>query len=94
MVQANIDAIDTEARALASLNREHAALVPDCADWQALLQLARFSQTQQNRLRVLWRYLVNRRHDSGQLLQQLRGQDAKAIIAQLEQLGYRDSEDL
>jgi hypothetical protein len=94
LVQSNIDAIDAEACALTTLNREHAALVPDSAGWQALLQLAHFSQTQQNRLRVLWRYLANRQCDTGQLLQGLQGRDAKAILMQLEKLGHRDSENL
>ena len=92
LLQANIDAIDGEAQRLVSLNREQAALVPDNARWEALLGLARFSQTQKNRLRVLWRYLLNRRHDADDLLRQLRGQPAKTIVRHLEQLGQNDGE--
>ena len=94
LIQANIAVIDSEAEALSALNREHSARIPDRAGWQDLLRLARFSQTQQNRLRVLWRYLANRNHDLENLLQQLHGLPASAIIEQLEQLGYRDSETL
>lgn len=94
LVQSRIEAIDREAQALAALNEENAALVPDSAGWQELLQLSRFSQTQQNRLRVIWRYLANREFDTEQLLRQLHGQPAKAIIDQLAQLGHQDSEKL
>jgi hypothetical protein len=56
--------------------------------------MAHFSQTQKNRLRVLWRYLMNRGFDAEILLQQLGGDTPGVILANLEQHSYRDSEGL
>ena len=56
--------------------------------------MAHFSQTQKNRLRVLWRYLMNRGFNAETLLQQLGGHTAGVILASLEQHSYRDSEGL
>jgi hypothetical protein len=56
--------------------------------------MAHFSQTQKNRLRVLWRYLMNRQFDADGLLRQLGGHSPAAIITNLEQLSQRDGEGL
>jgi hypothetical protein len=94
LVHQHIDSINREAQALISLNREITDLQPQAADWQQLTALAHFSQTQKNRLRVLWRYLVNRPFDADKLLQQMRGLSARTIIERLEQLSQRDGERL
>ena len=46
------------------------------------------------RLRVLWRYLMNRDFRAQQILAQLEGSSAGAIIANLERLCHQDSEGL
>jgi hypothetical protein len=56
--------------------------------------MAHFSQTQKHRLRVLWRYLMNRDFDAATLLQQLQGQTAGAIIKNLQHQSYQNSADL
>jgi hypothetical protein len=53
--------------------------------------MTHFSQTQKNRLRVLWRYLMYRDFDAASLLQQLQGQTAAAIIKNLEHQSYQNS---
>jgi adenosylhomocysteine nucleosidase len=94
LIQQQISAIDAQAQTLLQLNEEVAALVPASAEWQRLTAMARFTQTQKNRLRVLWRYLLNRNFDAEQLLQQHAGQTADGIIESLQQLSYQDSESL
>jgi hypothetical protein len=60
-----------------------------------LTAMAHFSQTQKSRLRVLWRYLMNRDLSSQQLLRELATcASSKAIIGVLEQLSYEESEGL
>jgi len=71
-----------------------ATLSPVLEPWLQLTTMAHFSQTQKNRLRVLWRYLMNRGFDAETLLQQLGGQTPGVILAHLEQHSYRDSEGL
>lgn len=95
LVQAQIESIDRQAAGLLRLKQQVAALEIPADSWQQLLSLAHFSQTQRNRLRVLWRYLGNREFESQALLRQLAAQNtASAIIATLEQISYRDSEEL
>jgi len=94
LVNRHITVLDREAQALVALNQVVADLLPAPAGWQQLTTMAHFSQTQKNRLRVLWRYLMNRRFDADKLLQQLDGQSARVIIDNLEQLSYRDGERL
>ena len=94
LVHRNIDLIEQQARALIALNDEIAGLSPGLEHWQQLTTMAHFSQTQKNRLRVLWRYLMNRGFDAETLLQQLGGHTAAVILGNLEQHSYRDSEDL
>lgn len=94
LVHRHIACIDREARALNALNHEVAALLPEADGWQRLTSMAHFSQTQKNRLRVLWRYLMNRQFDAGGLLRQLGGHSPAAIINSLEQLSQRDGEGL
>ncbi len=95
LIHDRIGEITRLAEALAGLAREQAALEPAPESWQQLLSLAHFSQTQQNRLRVLWRYLHNRDIETGPLLQVLAAKaDAGAIIETLEKIGHRDSEAL
>jgi len=95
LVHGQIAGIARQGEALAELARGQAALEPEPESWHRLLSLAHFTQTQRSRLRVLWRYLHNRGLDSGQLLQALAAEtSASAIIAALEQAGYRDSEAL
>ena len=94
LVHQNMPAIDQQARDLLAVNDELVALIPDPESWQQLLNQAAFSQTQKNRLRVLWRYIANREFETRQLLDQLKGQSAGAIIAHLELLSHQDSERL
>ncbi len=95
LVASNIEAIDKQAMALLELNREVAARLIDAAEWRRLNELAHFSQTQQNRLRGLWSYLRNREYGADDLLRRLSGlESAAAIIASLQEISHRDSEDL
>jgi hypothetical protein len=94
LVQQHIAVIDRQARGLYALNEEVAQLSIPQDSWQQLTALAHFSQTQKNRLRVLWRYLINRQYPVQKLLPQLDGHAASAIITTLEQLSHQDSEDL
>jgi adenosylhomocysteine nucleosidase len=91
LVQQNIDSIDRQASALIGLNDEVAGLSPELEYWQQLTAITHFSQTQKNRLRVLWRYLMNRDYDAATLLLQLQGQKAGAIIKNLEHRSYQNS---
>lgn len=91
LVNQHIDSIDRQAGALIALNDEVAGLSPTLESWQQLIAMAHFSQTQKNRLRVLWRYLMNRDFDAATLLQQLQGQTAGAIIKNLEQHSHQNS---
>ena len=95
LISANIDAIDRQAQALLELNREVAARALAADEWRRLGELAHFSQTQQNRLRGLWLYLRNREHSAEDLLRRLSAlPSAGAMIASLQQLSHRDSEEL
>ncbi|HUV20494.1 MAG TPA: hypothetical protein VMZ32_01795 [Gammaproteobacteria bacterium] len=94
LIHQHIDNIDRQASSLIALNDELAARSPGLEYWQQLTSMAHFSQTQQNRLRVLWRYLMNRDFDAATLLQQFEEHSPRAIIKNLEQLSYRDSEGL
>jgi len=91
----NIEAIDQQASALIALNNEVAELAVTVESWQQLIALTHFSQTQKNRLRILWRYLMNRDSSAETVLQKLRGcSSAATIISTLELLSYQDSEGL
>jgi len=95
LLHARIDDIARQAEALASLAEAQASLEPALESWQRLLSLAHFTQTQQSRLRVVWRYLHNRGIDTEPVLRNLAaGADASAIIDGLEAIGHRDSEGL
>lgn len=95
LIYLNIESIDRLANALIELNNEIARFAIPAESWQELTSLAHFSQTQKNRLRVLWRYLVNRDPGSVKLLQKLQSCSSGAdIIKTLEQLSHRDSEGL
>jgi adenosylhomocysteine nucleosidase len=91
LVHQNIDSIDRQASALMALNDEIAGLSPALEHWQQLTTMVHFSQTQKNRLRVLWRYLMNRDFEAMALLQQLQGLTAAAIIKNLEHHSYYNS---
>lgn len=95
LIHQNIESITRQADNLAVLNAEVAKLSINPESWQQLEAMAHFSQTQKNRLRVVWRYLVNRNMNSETILRELQGhRSASAIINALEQLGYQDSEGL
>jgi hypothetical protein len=94
LVRQQIDAITRQADALIALDDELATLSPDPEYWRRLTALTHFSQTQKNRLRVLWRYLMNRDFDADRLLADLAGRRAADIIGNLEQLSHRDGERL
>jgi hypothetical protein len=79
---------------LRALNEEVAQLSVTQDSWQQLTALAHFSQTQKNRLRVLWRYLMNRQYPAQKLLRQLDALAPGVIITTLEQLCHQDSEGL
>lgn len=95
LIHQQIELIDQQATGLITLNQEIAALTIPTETWQQLNALAHFSQTQKNRLRVLWRYLITRDFSSEQLIHKLSAStSSKAIIDVLEQLSYQDSESL
>jgi hypothetical protein len=95
LIHQNIESIDRLAIALIELNNEISELAIPTESWRQLTSLAHFSQTQKNRLRVLWRYLVNRDPGSAKLLQDLQSCSSGAdIIKTLERLSHRDSEGL
>ena len=95
LIHQHIEAIDQQATSLIALNQGIAALAIPAESWLQLTALAHFSQTQKNRLRVLWRYLIKRGLDSELLLQKLSAcNSSKAIIETLEQISYQDSEGL
>lgn len=95
LIHQNIESINRQAGDLVALNGEVAELAITTESWQQLKAMAHFSQTQRNRLRVLWRYLMNRDMSSEKILQELKDyRSATAIINALEQLGYQDSEGL
>lgn len=95
LIHQHIELIDQQASSLVALNQEISALEIPAESWQKLTTMAHFSQTQKNRLRVLWRYLMNRDLDSEQLLKELATcASSKAIIEVLEQLSYQQSEGL
>ncbi|TNF88232.1 MAG: hypothetical protein JSU67_15155 [Gammaproteobacteria bacterium] len=95
LIQGNIEAIDIEATALLDLESEISALEFSAESWRQLLGMAHFTQTQKNRLRVLWRYLSNRDFSPEALLERLAQQkNAAGMIATLEQISYRDAEEL
>lgn len=95
LIHQNIETIDQQASALVALNHEVAGLAVTPESWQQLIALAHFSQTQKYRLRVLWRYLMNRDTSAETVLQKLRGcSSAATIISTLELLSYQDSEGL
>lgn len=95
LIHQHIELIDQQATALIELNQEIAALAIPTESWDQLIALAHFSQTQKNRLRVLWRYLANRGLGSARLLEKLGTcTSSTAVIDTLEQLSYQDSEGL
>lgn len=95
LIHQNIDSIGQQANALIALKNEVAGLTVNPESWQQLIALAHFSQTQKNRLRVLWRYLMNRDNNAETVLQKLKGcSSAATIISTLELLSYQDSEGL
>lgn len=95
LIAAHIETIAGQAAALIELKRELERRALTADDWERLLRLAHFTQTQQNRLRVLWRYLRNREHSADALLRQLAAEpSAGAMIATLERISHRDSEAL
>ncbi|MGD2170639.1 MAG: hypothetical protein PVI79_13660 [Gammaproteobacteria bacterium] len=95
LIHGHIREIAGEAEALAGVARAQASLEAPSESWRRLLGLAHFSQTQKNRLRVLWRYLCSRDFDSEQLLGSLATKSsAGSIIETLERISHRDSENL
>ena len=95
LIHRHIELIDQQANSLLALNQEIATLEIPAECWQQLTAMAHFSQTQKNRLRVLWRYLMNRDLSTEQLFGKIGScASSKAIIEALEQLSYRESESL
>lgn len=95
LIQHHIQLIDRQAMQLIELNHQIASLEITPNAWQQLTEMAHFSQTQKNRLRVLLRYLLNRKYNPEGLMQQLGScSSAKAIIGALEQLSHGDSRQL
>lgn len=93
LIANNIEAITRQAEVLIRLKNESAALEPPASSWQRLLKLTHFTQTQKNRLRVLWRYLYNRGLADEDLLAQLASKRSAAVIMQtLERVSQRDGE--
>ena len=95
LIQQNITAIDAQSQALQELGQQITRLEIAPEDWQAIVSLTHFTATQRNRLRVLLRYLLNRRFAVNALVDQLRPlKTATAMLGSLEQLGHQDSEQL
>ncbi len=95
LIHQQIESIDRQAVELLELDREAGALSCSGESWQRLIALTHFTQTQKNRLRVLWRY--HSKHGPGceTLLRELaRERSPGAIIEALERLGYRNGERL
>ncbi len=94
-IQQHIQLIDEQARQLQALSEQLASLEVPAEAWQQLASLARFSQTQQARLRVLLAYLLGRDYSMTQILQQIGdASSSKAILGSLQQMGYSDSNEL
>ncbi|MDH3388754.1 MAG: hypothetical protein OEN02_12700 [Gammaproteobacteria bacterium] len=95
LIRHHIESIERQATDLLALDDEVAALEFPAESWQRLLAMAHFTQTQQNRLRVLWRYLCNRNLGPEALLQELSTRKtAASMIETLERISYSDSETL
>ena len=95
LVHQHIEQIDRQATSLLALDNEIVALGISAEAWQRLLAMAHFTQTQKNRLRVLWRYVGNRDFDDEGLLRELAvHSSADRIIETLEQISFDDSESL
>jgi len=95
LIRQHIDSIEQQTTDLLALNNEVAALEFSAESWQRLLALAHFTQTQQNRLRVLWRYLHNRDLGPEALLQELSTRrTAASMIDMLERISHGNSETL
>ncbi len=94
LIQQQMPAIDRQAAALRELQQQ-APRVITAESWQRLTAQAHFSQTQKNRIRRLWAYLVSRDFNDDRLFAAIAGQDsAKRIIDTLEHISYQDSERL
>ena len=95
LIHANLEAVVEQAAIQLTAAQQLAALHAPAESWQQLLSLAHFSETQRNRLRVLWHYLHNRDHDSAELLRSLKAQDSAAAIVQvLERITRHDGDGL
>lgn len=95
LIAGRIDAIDAEAQRLLALVDELAAREIEPADWHALLAAAPFSETEQNRLRCLARYLFNRDFDRDSLLARMAAEPTRrAKLDSLARLCHDDSAEL
>ena len=95
LIAQHLAAIDAQAQTLIELNRQLLDREITADTWKQFLALAHFSQTEKNRLRVLLRYLLNRRLQSDELLNKLGEQSsATAILQSLEAMSHQDSERL
>ncbi len=92
LIARRLDPIETEATRLLALADEVAGREIDPADWRALLAAARFSETEQNRLRLLARYLFNRDYDRDALLARMASEPTRrAKLESLARLCHDDS---
>lgn len=92
LIERRLDAIDTEAMRLLALADEVGGREIDPADWHALLAAAPFSETEQNRLRTLARYLLNREFDRHALLARMHAEPTRrAKLESLARLCHDDS---
>lgn len=92
LIHQHMALIDQQATGLMALNQEIRGLAISTESWQQLTSLAHFSQTQKNRLRVLWRYLQQRHPNPETLMHKLDScGSSKAIIETLEELSHQDS---
>lgn len=95
LIQQTIGCIDAQARALSALGEQVLALETAPEAWDAVNALARFSETQRARLRVLLRYLLNRQHHVDDLIEALGPLESSGtMLRALEQMCRRDSERL
>lgn len=95
LIQHHFELIDQQAVSLLEISDEAASREIPAAAWQRVMAMARFSQTQKNRLRVLLRYLLCRSYSIDSLADKIAPQtSAGKMIDILEQLSHLDSRNL
>lgn len=92
LIQYHIVLIDRQATNLLQISAELDSQQVPAEAWQQFSAMARFSQTQKSRLRILLGYLLGRGHSAESLIKAIGSPtSSRKIIKTLEQLGHRDS---